>query len=200
MIVGAYTVVRRYSDALRRRGTPIVWRRVSRLAGGDAQPNPPTLLNPVLDGNVSAGATSLSIRATAASGRLFPGDALALGSLPPLVVAAITPSRAIGSGTPGFTAVPLTSAIPSAQPDGTPIVPTWAADSQVYARIGGFPLQVIGDQILSNDLSVEMAAFGLSAVPSPIDLLVIDGNVRTIVAMVPTYALGAVVKWTIQAR
>lgn len=199
MLPGANTVVRHYADALSRRGTLITWRRVSRLAGGDPQPNPPTLIGPVLNGAAGAGTTVISIRAAAAAGRILAGDMLAIGALAPIPVAVAATATAPG-GTVGFAGIQLASGLPSAQLDGAPVVPTWLADTSVRARVSSYPVHLLSDQILSTDLSVEMAAFGVTQAPTPQDLLVINGDVRTIVTVLPTWAAGMVVKWTVQAR
>lgn len=203
MTAGDDTMVRRYADAMQRRGRQITLRRITALADGTT-PNPPTLVFPVLDGDAAAAATSIAIRASQAIGRLLAGDTLSIGGFAPVTIAADVTARALSldpanPATPGFDAVTLASGLPGAAADGTAIVPTWKADTLVWASVQGFAVGLRSDQIVSGDLRVRIAAFGI-AQPSLTDRLLIDGYDRSIVGVDPFYVRSDIAAWDVQAR
>jgi hypothetical protein len=202
MTTGDDTIVRRYADAMQRRGAQIVLRRVTYING--VLPNPPILANAALDGPVAAGATTIAIRAEQADGRILAGDVLKLGTLGSGIVAATATAQAPGFDpanptVPGFASVRLAQPLAAAIPDGTPITATWAADQLVWITETNFTLLQTNSQILAGDLNVQMAAFGV-AQPNAVDHLIINGFTRSIVNVARSTLRGQTVAWILQAR
>ena len=203
LAVATGTVVQRFSQATTRKGAPVTLRRITKDASG--LPNPPTLVNPVVNGATAASATTISIRADQAIGFLATGDVLTIGALSAIAVAAPVESNPIVASptTPtvqGFTNISLASPLPSAVADGTPIVVTWVADTTVHARVVDFPINLKSDQIQTGDLSVLVPTFGISPAPTALDQVIVNGLPRSIVTVTPTYAGADIVAWRLQAR
>lgn len=187
----------RIADVIRRNGAPVALRR---LASAGTRNSPPTLAAPVLDGPVAAGATVLALRGAQAYGRLVAGDTLTLGGQT-VTVAAETASRPIDAAVPGFDAVPLTTAIAADLPDATPVVPGWAADLAVYAKVQSFPRRLVDGQLIrSRDLSVAIGALPDGSEPQLSWQLVIGADVRDILDVRPAYYGALIVRWDLQAR
>jgi hypothetical protein len=203
LTAGDDTVVRRYADAMRRRGFQMVLRRLTYVAGG--APNPPILSGAVLDGAVLAGATTITIRADQADGRLLAGDTLTIAGAT-VAIAAMVTARPAGPDpavpvTPGFDAVALATPLVAGAADGTPLILAWSADDLVWVTEAAFSLTLASDQILAGDLHITMAAFGV-AEPSHLDQLIAADRsfVRSIVTVGRAMARGQTVAWQIQAR
>lgn len=202
MTTGDDTIVRRYADALQRRGSQVVLRQISYING--ATPNPPILSAPVLDGAVLAGASQIAIRADAADGRLVAGDMLAIDGQRPIAVTADVSARDLGADPanpiiPGFDLVSLASPLGAPAADGAVIVPAWAADQTVWIVESSFSLRHTNEQILAGDLSITLAAFGVDR-PNLIDQLLIEGFTRSIINVARSVVRGQTVAWSIQAR
>jgi hypothetical protein len=197
------TVVRRFADAVERKGVQGVLRRIGYLGG--ASGNPPMLDFPVIDGNFAIGAVEISIRAQAAEGRLVAGDRLMLQGLPgALVVEAENVARGPGYDpanpvVPGFDQVQLTVPLTAPIADGALITPCWIADQPVWFMESDFSLREQSDQILEGDLSVSIAAFGVAR-PNALDVLLVDGFARSIVNVARKTVRGQTVAWIVQAR
>jgi hypothetical protein len=199
---GDDTIVRRYSDAVQRRGRQITLRHVT--SAGALGPNPPAILNPMLAGNAAAGASVISIRAIAAFGRIVAGDQITIGSMAPIAVASDVLSTAApvdpsAPWLPGFTSITLAGTLPSAASDGTVIAFTWQSDIPVWCVVGNFDSKLQPTQLLAGDESVVIPAYGI-AKPSATDQLLIDGETRTIVEVTQVYQRGLIVAWRVQAR
>jgi hypothetical protein len=197
------TIVRRYADAMERKGFRIVLRRISYVGG--ALPNPPILTAPVLDGTALAGATSIAIRASQAEGRIVQGDRLRFGTnLIAIKVAADATARGPETdpahpATPGFATILLATPLLADVPDGTPIVASWSADQRVWATEQAYALSQRSDQILTGDLNVAIAAFNVVQ-PNAIDQLIFGGVIRSIVSIERSTVRGQTVAWKLQAR
>jgi hypothetical protein len=199
---GDDTIVRRFADGVSRRGRQIVLRRISLING--QSPNPPVLVSPVTNGHALAGATHIAIRAIQAVGRIVAGDILTIGSLAPIAVAADVTAQVptmdpAVTVTPGFGVVVLAAPLPSDVADGSPIVPAWMADQLVWTMERNFSIALQGTQIVAGDLSMVVAAFGVTR-PNTTDQLLLDGSIRSIVNVGREMVRGQAVAWTIQAR
>ena len=200
-VAGNDTIIRRFSDAMQRRGRLLTLRHVTNA--GPAGPNPPSVMNAVLNGNVAAGATVISIRATAATGRIRAGDQISIGAFAPLTVAADIIANTPGfdpavAWVPGFTDV-ITAPLPADAIDGTALAFTWQADAPVWASVAGFDFSLQNTDIIAGDLDVTIAAYGV-APPADADQILIDGQIRSVRNVLPKYQRGLVVAWRLQAR
>ena len=192
-------MARNLAGAIRRRGTQITLRRVTTSAAPELLPNPPTLNDPSMDGATLAGATTIAFSATEARGRMLAGDKLTIERVIYRVTATIE-SRDLDELAPGFDAVTISPALRANVADGAVITPKWAADETINAVIQSYPRRLIdGTMIQARDLQVVIAAHNLTA-PTETDKLIIDGDIRSIVMVVPAYARGVIMKWDIQAR
>ena len=200
------SLVGRMKGAIRARGT-LIYLRAAAATGVSG--NPPTVVNPVADGDQPIGATTLTLRADDAYGALVAGDRIRVGSML-YAVAAAASARALPSAgdtttsyTPGFSAVPITTAVRVDIPDGTPVQFVWSADSAYYAMISGYPLNVVdGSLIQARDLRVLIAAEAFEA-PTLLSKIVIPGDPsspRTVVGINPVYYGSIVIQWQLQAR
>lgn len=202
MTFGDDTIIRRYSDAVRRRGRCITLRHVT--SAGALGPNPPAVVAPVLDGPAAAGASVISVRATAAFGRILAGDKITIGALPPIavgadVIASAAPVDPSAPWQPGFTGITLAGTLPSPAADGTAVAFTWQADTTVWCVVGEFDAKLQPTQLVAGDESVVIPAYGI-AKPLATDQLLFDGETRTIVTVTRVYQRGLVVAWRVQAR
>lgn len=202
MTTGDDTIIRRYADAVERRGTKVTLRRTTLVNG--VSPNPAVLVSPVLDGNHSSGATSIAIRAGQATGRIIAGDKLKIGALDPITVSATATARLPSmdpsvTPNPGFASVSLAAPLPSGQADGAVIVPTWVADQQVWVVLTGAPINMTNDRILAGDLFVRMPSFN-TAQPLMDQQLLVNGDWRTVVNVRPVFWNTLISAWDVQAR
>ena len=189
------------ADGIRRRGRFVYLRAPTGLASRPPMPNPPTLVGPVLAAPVAVGDQAMSINATSARGVLVPGDVLALGTDQYVVTSPVN-SRPIQPGVlPGFDDVPFVPPATTAQPAGAQLTPTWSADKQMKAIVDAYPERLVdGKNILLFDLRVVIGSYKVATPPVPDNQLVIDGKVRTIIAVNPVFAGAELTSWTIQAR
>lgn len=202
MTFGDDTIIRRFSDAVQRRGQQITLRRAT--SAGALGPNPPAVIAPVLAGNVSAGASQISIRATAAFGRILPGDTITIGTLPEITVAAVAFANAApvdpsAPWVPGFTNIELAGTLASAASDGTAIQIIWSADALVWCVIGALDFSLRSDQIIAGDETVVIPSYGVAR-PSVTDQLIIGDQTRTIISVTPARQRGLIVSWQLHAR
>lgn len=187
-----------FADAVRRRGAPIVIRRLSPLPGPVPAISPPTLsADLVVDGAVAPGATSISLRCSSAIGRLVAGDVLTIADQS-LTVSTDTLARS-QAGQNGFSAVPVTP-VQAPIADGAAVSIAFAADLNTFAMINSFPRRLIdGERIKARDLSVVMGGLNLLAV-EPTWRLLFGGRVLSIVDAQPTYLRTEIARWDVQAR
>lgn len=202
MTTGDDTIVRRYADAMQRRGTQIVLRRTT-LAGRQG-PNLPSVTGALLNGMTYAGAETIAIRATAASGRIIAGDRITIGTRLPISVVAEVVANAPDPNpavvwAPGFTGVHLSSPLPRPAADGNTISFIWSADAPVWVTVESFGSSLANTDIVAGDLDIEMAAYGIAR-PVATNMLLIGDEIRTVVQAQPKYYRGFVVAWKIQAR
>lgn len=193
MTTGDDTIVRRYADAMERRGEQIVLRRLTAPGG-----NPPTLVNPVLAADVVAGAVSVSLNADQAAGSILAGDKLVIGSAEALVIKTTVLAR-VSLDQPGFDAVLLDSGVLFDAAAGTAVNLAWQADQLVWAYVQSFPVSLQSDQRIGGDWNVIIAAYGVAS-PTPIDEVVIDEKARQIVSVDRLRQRGETVAWNVHAR
>jgi hypothetical protein len=189
-----------FANALKRRGRVITLRTVTMGAGG---PIPALLSTPVLMSDLLNGATAFNLACTSASGSLMPGDVIAFGAAKVTVAAPVQATPLSATSSPGFIAVQLSEPYSGATiPAGTAASLTFAADVPIYAMVNAYPVNLVdGKLIEAFDLRVVIAAWQ-QATPDPAtQKLVIDGQVRSILRVDPTYGPGGELeKWAVQAR
>ena len=196
--------VTQVADAIERNGTPIVVRRSTRSPGPVPLMNPPRVLGAATSSATPEGFGTVSLRATAAVGRLVPGDKLLLGTVI-LVVLAETAARP-QTGPNGFLDVPVApflTPVPGVVPalaDSMPVAFRYAADLHTHAMINSFPPRLVnGDNIRSRDLAVTLPADKLPEIEATWTLVFKDRDL-VIVQADPVLERGDVVKWAVQAR
>ena len=192
-------LVLQVAHAARRRGVLAILRTPNMTPGAL---NPPTVADLTLGSAVSVGATVLQLSASSAYGNFMPGDTLTVGATV-FTVAAQVSANPVGAPQ-GFTNVPIAAAT-SACTAGATVTPGYAADRQVWCSINAYPQQEIdGRLITTKDLRVTMPVLDYLDValpsPTPANLLVVNGDIRTIVSASPNYAGAVLVSWSIQAR
>jgi hypothetical protein len=193
----ANSLAQRYLNAIKRRGILIALRQTTTLPGPEAQPNPPTLVNPTVAANASQGAFSIGVVADSAIGRLIVGDSITVNGLTYQVDADVTANT---TSPAGFNVVTLQQPLAASMTAGDPITMTWAADLPVWAMINSFPFsQQDGTLVLARDLRVTISSYGI---PEP-DIawrVVFGERDYSIVSKTPTYAMGCITGWQLQAR
>lgn len=193
-----FAAAERFDDAVARHGTFIVIRRYSTTPGPVPLLNPPTVQGPVLVGLPAAvGDTQISLLTVSASGRLVPGDVLAMVGGPTVTVATTTLARVFPSG---FSQVGLTAPLTVPIAAYTPLNILYAADITVSAVIGSYPLRLIdGERIQSRDIQVTLGAFKAPDIRSTWGLILL-GREFSIVEATPAFERSTIVSWSIQAR
>ena len=191
----------RLAAVLEQRGAPMTLRVVNRSSGPQPLVNPPegTEQGLALDAGVAAGSTLASIRSVlAVKGRLAAGDILLVGTEEVALVADAA-ARAFGTPVPGFEAA-STTPFEHAWPEGTPVVPTFAADFRIYGLPGSMPTQLIdGTNVQMTDLGVTIANWGIP-VPLTAMKLLFAGRTYEIKSAMPAFERGDIVSWRLQAR
>ena len=192
----------RLADTHGRKGTLVTLRRVTVGPGG---PNPPTLTDTVLDGNHSAGATSVSVRATQAVGRIVAGDQIGIGALQPINIASTAVARAPSldptvAFAPGVDAIALATPLPAAVSDGAPVSFSWAADRTVRAGVARKSRTIDGGMRIEEGLSITIAAHLVVSPPEIRDQAIIGPTSYQILRVDPAMVGDVMVAWLIQAQ
>jgi hypothetical protein len=160
---------RMFKQWVRRQGSLVTIRRITRAAGPAAAVNPPAYTNVVIDGAHVAGATSLRLRADRLVGRFIVGDIIQVANLPLMAVAAET----VVPETMAAVTLPLRAALTTGLADGLAVQTfAFAADQQVKAVISAFPRRITdGEMIKGTDLQVTLAAMDVGKAPEPQDVI-----------------------------
>lgn len=189
---------RRASRIVKRRGKSMFLRRVTMLDGPTSAPNPPTITGGLtVFGAVSAGASTITLRARSASGRLIAGDRFVLAG--DTTIHTITAQVIAASNT--FTPVPFSPPLTQPVADGAAAALFYAADVPITARVDGFAENLVdGTLVRVGDLNVMIPGAELMAAPQAVDKIVLDGVVKSIVTVTPVYAAAQVAFWRVQAR
>lgn len=177
-------------------GLPVVYRTAA--AAGGVQGGPWSVVTAAV-----AGASSISIQSQFinASGKLQPGDTLAIGGAPYTVGAAVS-----ASASKSFNNIPITPlAAPAAA--GAPVTINQAVAAS-YALIGAMAdyeaSEVMGGVLVGDRRMVIMqAAFvaaGLPGGPKPGGEVEVDGRTYNVIHPKAHYAGSAVAAWEIQVR
>lgn len=202
MPTGADTVARRFADAYLRKGTRFTLRRVSEAFLGS---HPPTLVDPVLDGNHQAGDTTVAIRATHASGRILAGDKIKIGELSAVPVGANASARQPSvdptvAYAPGFDAITLVTPLLSDVDDGATVTMTWSTDVTLYGAVLNRPRSLGQDQSVNESISIILPAFGISPAPKAQDLIGFGSAFYRIITVSPRLERDTLVAWVVEAR
>lgn len=181
-------------------GSTITLRTVSRGTGPQPFANPPSVEGATIAADAGAGATSISLFATAASGQLIAGDSV-IANGAALSVGGNAPASATFGLTPGFPAVPLASPLTAPLTAGTPTTFAFGADATVYTSVSAFPIALGSNaDVQIGDLRFTIAANGVAAMPTDTDLVIFNGAILSIVSVTPIYLYGQAIKYQIQAR
>jgi hypothetical protein len=173
----------------------VTYRRITTLAGPDPAPNPARVAALVVNGNPLAGATTIGLRGTALVGRFIAGDRLRIGDAILTVAGdAIAASNAAS--------VTLTAGLPTGFADGDAVTVEWA-----NVRVVPADIQALGERIPDGtlvemrDLFLTIAAGNLPWRPVSADEVVLpDGDVRTVVTAQPIMQDGIPISWRLQVR
>lgn len=177
----------------------VTYRRVTRTSGPTPVQNPPigSLSGWTAQASATVGANSVPIAAgSGVIGRMIAGDTVAFPTHGPYTLASAATAVA-GVFTPTFT-----STITENVTLGDAVTAVWAADTEILARISGFPRRFVdGTLILATDLMVIVPGTQLATAPAALlDQLVIGGVIHIIISAQPSYAQTQVGLWNIQAR
>lgn len=193
---------RQMARTIKAQGMKAVLRRVTKTSGPDAAVNPPRVVGAEVNGNHTAGATSLSLRGAAIVGRFLLGDTVVVPGL--YAVAAAGPVTAAPDHT---VSIPLTEPLPLALEGGTAVSFLWACDTKLHVRLTRFPQQLVdGDKILVTDMRVRVAALSCPYPPAPQDQVIIELNegsgprVFNVIAAPPYAEDNVVIGYDIQGR
>lgn len=193
---------RQMRSSLRKEGTPITLRRITRTGGPAPAVNPPRVAGAMVDGAHSAFATTLSLRGAELVGRFLVGDGIALANGPVVYVSA--PTIAAEDNT---VVLPIAGQLGAAIADGAAASFFWAADNILHAKITPYPRQLIdGSMILPTDLRVRVAAMAIAAPPKPQDVLILETEegagtkLLTVIGYSPLAEDNVVIAYDIQAR
>lgn len=187
----------RVKHLARKTGTSIIYRKIDRTSGPNPSVNPATADAAQTVGAASAGASSLTITATALRGYVVPGDRIIISGHP----TAYTITNTVTASGNTLTGVTFTPVLASPVSGGTAITFGWLNDTTILARISSKPIFNKGDTLVQDgDLSVIVPALSIAFPPRQVDKLIIAGVAHTIVSSTPGYARNEVAIWTIQAR
>ena len=187
---------RRANALIRRVGKQMAIRHPSTTGGPSPVINPPTIESSLLvNGNQSLSSSTLSLKATRLIGGIVSGDQFTIGSH------TYTATGSVTAASNALVSIPITPNLAANITDGASVTPTWGADTAVYGVIGMYSaLAIDGTLIQQKDLRITIPANVMSYVPTIMDKIVIDGFVKSIVNITPSYTQGSPASYIIQAR
>jgi hypothetical protein len=187
-------VAHRIGVRTRQRGGTATLRHVTSSGGPQAAMNPPRVVSAVVNGAFAGGATSMSLRATTAVGRLLAGDRILVG---PQTILVTGTALAVANV---WTAIPVQALLVGLS-DGQAATFSWAADETVAAE--GMQLDqrwFPGTEISGSDSQVLVPAQGLSQPPRLGDLLIWAGADHKVLGVASKLVQGQVVQWVLLLR
>jgi len=155
-----------YHALVRSRGGLLPWRIRS---GTGATQVPPTLTGPVtVTETASTGAAGLSLRTDYAVGQLVPGDAVIVAEAAYPVAEAVPVAGGLFAV---LLALPLTADVPA----GTEVDVTFAADTQIVARLTEYTVSELVGGVAAGDLRAIIPALTCPIVPAIGHEAIVDG-------------------------
>lgn len=178
-------------------GKEIVYRRVSKLAGPDPTPNPPTTGALSVAADAAAGDSQIDLSALSVTGRLIPGDNFVIAGDGTTYTVTNTVSASVSK----FSAVQFIPVLAAPATTGTSVAVSFVADLLVMARVYGYGESVMaGTLVQGGDLNVIIPATSISFTPAITDKVIIDGVIKSIISVRPEFAASMAASWHIQAR
>lgn len=176
-------------------GAPILYRSYS--GDGDTL-NPPKGSEWKLVAAAEAGAVSIAITGSLASGQLRPGDRVTIGSM----VYTITTTTKAASGR--FDGVGITPALAAPVAAGVPVVLAFARDYPVLAGMGGYDDTFAGTIVTGTRRIIVMqdrlTAVGCTDAPKPGDVVTFEGQPVAVEAATALYQGAAPFAWDLQCK
>lgn len=177
-------------------GKQMTYRRVTKSSGPNPKLNPPLAVAPTVNGNFLTGVSAIDFDEV--SGRVVPGDKFTISG--DATVYTIT-NTVDDDDSDRLINVKFTPALAKDAADGTAVTFTWAADTQISARVMSYPMnQVDGDNIRLTDLMILIAGTDIDFTPMPGDNILINSDVIQVLSARPNYVKEMVGDWQVQGR
>jgi hypothetical protein len=177
-------------------GVSVTIRHYARSTGPNPSVNPPSTSNFTTAAAYGSGAGSITLAAGSVIGYLAVGDKLAIAGDPTVYTVAAQANAANNQIVTSITPV-LVQAVGS----GAAVTASFQADTVVTASVTTYNRSIVAaTDILMTDRRVVIPALSVSSPPSIEDVLIIAGEVYSIIAITGTQTQGATVAYDIQAR
>lgn len=184
-------------------GGTILYTRVTTISNAaNPAPNPPTTMEPVVNGLTLAGGSSINFRATIFTGRLLAGDKFTIAGDPTVYTISAPATSPLTQQTIG--PVTFSPVLAANAADGAAVSFTYGAQYNIAAIITDYPAHLInGTSIQSKDHKVRFLASSVpGGIPPAIGDFVQhpDGLVQGVIRVTHMETQGVHYGWSVQVR